>query len=232
MLRLTVRLTDDRDDVRDCAQTLLDVAPGDIRVVAVFVEGKSVEAYLEIEDGVDDRRIDQWIAGFGFEHYELSDVELMPVRPEPGVVADVDPPTWPASVATITRVVAEPADDTLRIQVRHRRYETIQRIDVEETDHVVRVKVMVGVPHDDPHAPYVSFAVIFSWVRARLRRPLGSRRVTWDGAAPAAPVAPVETAGPAEPNADKTGGSPALAGALAPAPQPDPPPRKVWKEWK
>jgi hypothetical protein len=63
----------------------------------------------------------------------------------------------------ITQVRVHPDGRTLSVQARHRPYETIERVEVEQTDDAVTITALVGSPEDDDRNQYVSLAVAFTW---------------------------------------------------------------------
>jgi hypothetical protein len=153
-----------------------------MRIVAAFAESKSIEAYFDLGEGIEPRAIGRLAERLGFDDYELTGVE--PVSADAGgrePALEVAPLRYHGRPATIMHVVLQPDGRTLRIQARHRRHETIQGVDVDETDRDVRVEVLVGIPPADPYAGHVSFAVDFSVVRVRLDQPLADRRVVGGG---------------------------------------------------
>ncbi|HYL51604.1 MAG TPA: hypothetical protein VEZ15_06520 [Acidimicrobiia bacterium] len=181
MLRLTVRLRDDADDVRDCVLRLRAAASPAMRIVAAFAEPKCLEAYFDLGEA-DPEAIGLLAHGFGFDDYELTVVEPISVvggggEPELAVA----PLLGHRHPAAIAQVVLEGDGRTLCIRARHRRHETIQEVDVDESDRDVCVRVFVAIPRADPYAGRVSFAVDFSVVRVRLEQPLGERRVVVGG---------------------------------------------------
>jgi len=181
VLRLTVRLRDDADDVRDCALRLRDAASPATRIVAAFVEPKCIEAYFDLGVGTEPDAIGLLARGLGFDDYELTVVEpLSSVVGAGEPELDVAPPGH-RRPAAIAQVSLQPDGRTLCIRARHRRHETVQAVDVDESDRDVSVTVFVGIPGADPYAGLVSFAVDFSVVRVRLAQPLGDRRVIAGG---------------------------------------------------
>jgi hypothetical protein len=180
MLRLTVRLSDGPEDVRDLALRLRTSTPPYTRIVAAFIEAKTIEAYF---DGTDEGAIDELARRLGFDDYEVTEVEPL--------LADVDgaelePPLRSAHPATITQVLMEPDGRTIRVQARHRRHEAVRAVDVSENEDDVRISLLVGAPEGDPFGGCVSFALGFSWIRIRLDGPLGEREVIRMGPAPSA----------------------------------------------
>jgi hypothetical protein len=157
-----------------------------MRMVAAFVESKSIEAYFDVGEGIEPHAVGLLAEHLGFDDYEVTGVE--PVSAD--VSADVsgrEPALEVASMrchghpATIMQILLQPDGRTLSIRARHRRHETIQGVDVDETDREVRVEVLVAIPPTDRYAGRVSFAVDFSVVRVRLDQPLDDRRVVGGG---------------------------------------------------
>jgi hypothetical protein len=240
MWRLTVRRTDGPADVL-CAEAA-PPTPRHTRIVAAFIESKAVEAYFDIDEGTDALAIGALAGRLGFD-YEVTEVEPVLARvggPEP--TAELDPPPRRSHSATITQVLMEPDGRTVCVQARHRRHEAVHAVDVSEDDHNVRIGVLVGVPEDDPFAGCASLALGFSWIRTRLDRPLGERRIVHAGSSPGrdAPKNDVATASAEdvlarlERYAARVRASSSKFHDLAPAPDSSPPAptnerrRKVW----
>jgi hypothetical protein len=155
-----------------------------MRIVAAFAESKSIEAYFDVSDGIEPHAIGVLAERLGFDDYELTGVE--PVSADVSgrePTLEVAPLRGHRHPAAIMQIVLQPDGRTLRIQARHRRHETVQGVDVDETDRDVRVDVLVGIPRADPYAGRVSFALDFSVVRCRLDQPLGDRQVVGGGVA-------------------------------------------------
>ncbi len=153
-----------------------------MRIVAAFAESKSIEAYFDVGEGIEPHAIGLLAERLGFDDYELTGVEPVSAdvsAREPAL--EVAPLRCHRHPATLMQIVLQPDGRTLRIQARHRRHETIQGVDVDETDRDVRVDVLVGIPRADPYAGRVSFALDFSVVRVRLEKPLGDRQVVGGG---------------------------------------------------
>ena len=70
-----------------------------------------------------------------------------------------------------------PDGRTLSVQARHRRHETVESVEVEQTDDAVALTVLVGTADDDVRSQYVSLAVAFTWIDTFLDRPVGDRRI-------------------------------------------------------
>jgi hypothetical protein len=70
-----------------------------------------------------------------------------------------------------------PDGRTLSVQARHRRHETVESVEVEQTDDAVVLTVLVGTAEDDVRSQYVSLAVAFTWIDTFLDRPVGDRRI-------------------------------------------------------
>jgi hypothetical protein len=155
-----------------------------MRIVAAFAEPKSIEAYFDVGEGIEPHAIGLLAERLGFDDYELTGVQSVAADGsgrEPAL--EVSPLRCHRHPAAIMQIVLQPDGRTLCIQARHRRHETIQDVDVDETHREVRVDVLVGIPRADPFAGHVSFAVDFSVVRVRLDLPLGDRQVVGGGKA-------------------------------------------------
>lgn len=153
-----------------------------MRIVAAFAEPKCLEAYFDLGEGTDPEAIGLLAHGLALDDYELTVVEpisLVVGGGEPEL--DVAPLLGHRHPAAIAQVGLEGDGRTLCIRARHRRHETIQEVDVDESDRDVCVRVFVAIPRADPYAGRVSFAVDFSVVRVRLEQPLGDRRVVVGG---------------------------------------------------
>jgi hypothetical protein len=188
MFRVSFHLTDGARQARDWGRELRRAVPAGVLIVADFLDAKTVEAFVEIDEDSDIRAVTDLIAQrLGLDEYEVTPVQRLgsPATEVPPVpehargspmpsVAD-DPRLLHVHPGAITRVlVHQPDERALSVQVRHRRHETIEAIAVRETAEVVEIQVTVGTPEPDPH---VSLGVSFSWVDTGLRRPLGGRRI-------------------------------------------------------
>ncbi len=190
MFRVSFHLTDTLGDPRDWARELRSAAPVGVLIYADFLEAKTVEAYIEIDDDVDIHAVSDLIAQrLGFNEYEVAAVERLGVPAVQARPAPARPPerSVPAErdgdrgrllhvhPAAITRVlVRQPDERELNVQVRHRQHETIDGVAVKESDDAVEIEVSVGTLEPDTR---VSLAVSFSWIATSLARPLAGRRI-------------------------------------------------------
>jgi hypothetical protein len=172
--------------------------------------------FLEIpESAVADDVADQLARSLGVEEYEVQSAAPL-AAPTGGAVANA---RRHLRRAVITQVRVEPDGRALSVQARHRPYESIERIDVEQSDDAVTIAALVGATEGDERDRYVSFAVAFSWVATVLDRPLGDREIIRDDPdrrpsrsepIPPAhdevlPKEPIETIPPIESEADTEG---------------------------
>jgi hypothetical protein len=189
MFRVSFHLTDSHRPARDWGRKLRRAAPAGVLIVADFLDAKTVEAFIEIDEDTDIRSVTDVIAQrLGLDEYEVTQVERLgnpatEVPSAPGharddAVPSVDdggPRLLHVHQGAITRAfVHQPDERALSVQVRHRRHETIEALAVRETDQAVEIQVTVGTIERDPH---VSVGFTFSWIRADLHRPLGGRRI-------------------------------------------------------
>jgi hypothetical protein len=189
MFRVSFQLSDSHRPARDWGRKLRRAAPAGVLIVADFLDAKTVEAFIEIDEDTDIRAVSDLIAQrLGLDEYEVTPVERLgnPGTEAPSVpgharddatpsVDDGEPRLLHVHPGDITRVfVHQPDERALSVQVRHRRHETIEAIAVNETGEAVEIQVTVGTLERDPH---VSVGFTFSWVRAALHRPLGGRRI-------------------------------------------------------
>jgi hypothetical protein len=197
MFRASFRLDDGADGVRDFGRELRDASPPDVLIVAGFLDAKTVEAYIDVDEGIDVRAITDLIAlRLGVDGCDVTEVERLRVRaradlpeqeqadPAPTCISQVPPvsvddgrPLVRLHPGEVTQVLVQPDGQDLSIQVRHRPHEVVGPLVVQATDEVAEISVAVGTLADDPHRDYVTFGVAFSWVGARLDRELGARRI-------------------------------------------------------
>jgi hypothetical protein len=148
---------------------------GDARIVAAFADAKSVEVYLDIAESAVPRavtdRLAQWL---GVGEYEVTRAEAVPTEMAGSEKATSRGRLRPVA---ITQVRVHPDGRTLSVQARHRRHETVESVEVEQTDDAVALTVLVGTADDDVRSQYVSLAVAFTWIDAFLDRPVGDRRI-------------------------------------------------------
>ncbi len=149
----------------------------DARIVSACVYAKTVEVFLDVaEFAVPSEVADQLARSLGVDEYEVESAVPLATQTARGVA----PVRRRLRPAIITQVRLHPDGCTLSVQARHRPYETIERVEVGQTDDAVVVTVLVGSPDDDDRDQYVSFAVAFSWVDAILDRPVGDRQIISD----------------------------------------------------
>jgi len=148
---------------------------GDARIVAAFADAKSVEVYVDIAESAVPRavtdRLAQWL---GVGEYEVTRAEAVPTE-VPG--AEKATSRGRLRPVAITQVRVHPDGRTLSVQARHRRHETVESVEVEQTDDAVALTVLVGTADDDVRSQYVSLAVAFTWIDTFLDRPVGDRRI-------------------------------------------------------
>jgi hypothetical protein len=176
MFRVTF-LIDDPAERRRLADELRSLTMGgDARIVSAFADAKSVEVYLEVGETVVWREVtDQLARRLGVDDYEVTRAEPLPTAP-PASAAEIDRRRLRPAAITQVRVHAD--GRTLSVQARHRHDETVETVEVQQTDEAVAITVLLGAPDDDVREQYVSFAVAFTWVDTTLDRPVGNRRVT------------------------------------------------------
>jgi hypothetical protein len=182
MLRLTLKLHEDGVDTARCAARLRGATPIGVRVAAAFLDGATLDIYLEADAGANiDAAIDRIVTAFGADDYRTVGVVQLPVE-APAPPAPVVPATQLASVhrGQIVGVTVSPDCRELSVNVRHRHYERIDRLDVSETEHEIHLTAWVGTNPDDPRGDYATFADTFSAVDANLGGPVGARRISYD----------------------------------------------------
>ncbi|HEY5172342.1 MAG TPA: hypothetical protein VIK54_11520 [Acidimicrobiia bacterium] len=175
MFRVTFLIDDPAERQRLANELRSLTMGGDVRIVSAFADAKSVEVYLEVGESVVWRDVtDQFAQRLGVDEYEVTRAE--PLR--------IDVPASTDAVdrrrlrpATITQVRVHPDGRTLSVQARHRSDETVETVEVQQTEEAVAITVLLGTPDNDAREHYVSFAVAFTWVDTMLDRPVGIRRL-------------------------------------------------------
>lgn len=182
MLRLRLRLDEGEGDAARWAARLRGAMPADMHLVAAFLDDGTLDVY--VEPGADANvgaAIDRIVMALGASDYRASSVVALPVEPAVTSTAVV-PATQLTTVhrGQIVDVTVLPDCRELSVKVRHRRYETIDRLEITETEHRIHVTAWVGTSPDDPRGEYATFADTFTAVPAELGRPVGTRRITYD----------------------------------------------------
>jgi hypothetical protein len=175
MFRVTFLVDDPAERERLATALRALTMGGDARIVSVFADAKTVEVFLDIAESAVPRavtdRLAQWL---GVTEYEVTRADAVPTEMVGNGNAISRGRLRPAA---ITQVRVHPDGRTLSVQARHRRHETVERVEVEQTDDTVALTVLVGTADDDVRAQYVSLAVAFTWIDAFLDRPVGDRRI-------------------------------------------------------
>jgi hypothetical protein len=175
MFRVTFLIDDPAERHRLANELRSLTMGGDARIVSAFADAKTVEVYLEIGERVVWRDVtDQLAQRLGVDEYEVTRAEPLLTVPPAGADATGRRRLRPAA---ITQVRVHPDGRTLSVQARHRQDETVETVDVQQTDEAVAVTVLLSAPDDDVREHYVSFAVAFTWVDTTLDRPVGNRRI-------------------------------------------------------
>jgi hypothetical protein len=166
---------DDSEDRQQLGSAMERCTIGDARIIAAFAGATTVDVYIDITDTAIPREVAGQLAQrLAIAEYEVTRVDALPV---PALGSEATMHRAHLRPATITQVRALPDDRTLSIQVRHRPHESVETIDLEESDDAVRIAVFVAALHDDESHRYVSLAVAFSWVEAILEQEIGARRI-------------------------------------------------------
>jgi hypothetical protein len=176
MFRVTFLVDDPAERERLATDLRALTMGGDARIVSAFADAKSVEVYLDIAESAVPRavadRLAQWL---GVSEYEVTPAQTVPT--EKLGSADTNARQMHLRRAAITQVRAHPDGRSLSVQARHRRHETVESVEVEQTDDAVALTVLVGTSDDDVRGQFVSLGVAFTWVDTFLDRPLGDRRI-------------------------------------------------------
>jgi hypothetical protein len=175
MFRVMFLIDDAAARQRSVAELRNVTMGGDARIVSAFADAKTVEVFLDIAESALPREvIDRLAHQLVVDEYEVTRVE--PVAAEPvGSAATIR--RGRLRRAVITQVRVHPDGRTLSVQARHRPDETVEQVEVQQTDDAVGIAVLVGPLGDDDREQYVSFAVAFTWVDAILDRPVGDREI-------------------------------------------------------
>lgn len=176
MFRVTFLVDDPAERQRLAAELRALTMGGATRVVSVFANAKTVEVFLDIAESVADDVVDQLAQSLGVDAYEIT--SAAPLATPTGNPDATD--RRHLRRAVITQVRVHPDGRTFSVQARHRPYETVERVDVEQTDQAVTITALVGSPEEDDRDRYVSLAVAFTWFDTVLDRPLGGREVIRD----------------------------------------------------
>ncbi|MCU1466358.1 MAG: hypothetical protein JWM72_2286 [Actinomycetia bacterium] len=166
---------DDSEDRQQLISALERCTIGDARIVSAFAGATTVDVYIDITDTAIPREVAGQLAQrLGAAAYEVTRVDALPV---PALGSEPTMHRAHLRPATITQVRVHPDDRTLSVQVRHRPHESVETLDLEESDDAVRIAVFVDAFEDDASNRYVSLAVAFSWIEAILEREIGDRRI-------------------------------------------------------
>ena len=149
------------------------------RITHAFVDSRTLEIFVEVEPTMSPRAVaDQLARAIGVRAYEVTLVEPLVSSALAVCAQDVD--RGRLHPAVVTQVAVHADDRTLSLQARHRPHEAVECVDVQQTDSVVAVTVLVGSTLDDLDGQLASFALAFTWVDTTLDRALGDRRVVGD----------------------------------------------------
>ncbi len=98
MFRASFRLTESLREAGDWGRLLRDAAPSGVLVVAGFLDAKTVEAYLDVDPGIDAHAVTDVIAQrLSFDEYEVTAVEWLRIPPaEAPAAPQATEPTVPA----------------------------------------------------------------------------------------------------------------------------------------
>jgi hypothetical protein len=151
VFRASFRLTDRLREAGDWGRLLRDAAPSGVLVVAGFLDAKTVEAYLDVDPGVEVHAVTDVLAQrLGFDEYEVTAVEWLRIPPgqtapsaaaEPGV--PTTPPPTPTAPPTVTTPVAAQASPSVTGQAPLLRVHpgTITQVTVKPDGRTLSVKV-------------------------------------------------------------------------------------------
>ena len=167
--------TDDSAERQQLVTALQHCTLADARIVAAFADTSTVEVYLDMTDAAIPREIAGQLAQrLGGGEYTVTRVDALAIAQ---VGSDGTVHRGHLRPATITQVRVQADDRTLSVQARHRPNETVETIDVRETEDSVTIAVAVASFDDDISRQYVSLSVAFSWVETVLEDGVGERRV-------------------------------------------------------
>jgi hypothetical protein len=171
MFRLTFSLSGPAARER-AAAALNGPAIGDIRIISAFADETKIDAYLDFDGTSGLHEVAADVARrLGVSEYEVTCVDPLCTG-----AREAHPDRVPRRPADITQVRLDVDDRTLSVQVRHRPHETVDAVEVEQTDDAVMITALVA-PIDNVTERYASFGIAFTWVDTTLDRRLGSRRV-------------------------------------------------------
>jgi hypothetical protein len=174
MFRVTFLVDDPAERQRLAAELRVLTVGSEARMVSAFSDAKAIEVYLDIAESADPRAVtDRFAQRLGVNDYELTRAEPLVTEPD-GTAPPID--RGRLHPAAITQVRVPPDGRTLSVQARHRPDETVERVEIEETDEAVAITVLVSAP-DDVRDQYVSFAVAFTWVDTLLDSPVSDRKI-------------------------------------------------------
>jgi len=151
VFRASFRLTDRLREAGDWGRLLRDAAPPGVLVVAGFLDAKTVEAYLDVDPGVQVHAVTDVLAQrLGFDEYEVTAVEWLRIPPgqtaapaaaEPRVLTT--PPPAPTPTPTVTTPVATQASPSVTAHASLLRVHpgTITQVTVKPDGRTLSVKV-------------------------------------------------------------------------------------------
>jgi hypothetical protein len=171
MFRFTFSLSGPAERER-VAAALNVPAIGNVRVVSAFADETKVDAYLDFDGTAGLREVADDVARrLGIREYEVTCVD-----PLCNGANAPNPERASRRPADVTQVRIDLDDRTLSVQTRHRPHETVETVEVVQTDEVVMITASVA-PLDSGTEQFASFGIAFTWVDTVLDRPLGNRRV-------------------------------------------------------
>jgi len=185
MFRFTFSLSGPAERER-VAAALQGPAIGNVRVVSAFADETKVDAYLDSGGTASVREVAADVAHrLGVSEYAVTRVDPLcngtagGPNPDHASHHSSESPKQDRErrrPADITQVRIDLDDRTLSVQTRHRPHETVETIEVAQTDDAVILTALVAPP-DLVTEQYASFGIAFTWVDTVLDRPLGNRRV-------------------------------------------------------
>jgi hypothetical protein len=179
MFRVTFLVSDPAESRRRAGELRAPTIGGGVRIVSAFQHGKTVDVYLDVgNDVVPYEAAENLARQLDVTEYEVTHV--VPLSIGSGQRPSIERGLHRADA--ITQVRIHPDDRTLSILARHRPHETVERIEVDQTEESVSITVLVVTPDDRVRSQYVSLANAFTWMDTVLDRPLGDRRVISSGA--------------------------------------------------
>ena len=174
MFRVTFQIGDNAE--RRHVATALRTASigGDARIVSAFEDAKTVDLYVEVGDRAGAPALfDEFAQRLGVTEFEVAEVEPLLT----GSAERANEGRRSRRPESITQVRLQPDDRTLSVQVRHRPNETVETVEVEQTDEAVAISVWVAAAEDPDNGRYASLAIAFTWIDTVLDRPLRERKV-------------------------------------------------------